>query len=80
MKIKPKEVLVNLPCQFEFQNEEELAQMAANINSILSGRTRVKYDVMGYRGEMLIGLLYTERNKEYLEYREFIKSYVIEDE
>lgn len=73
MKIKPKEVLVNLPCHFEFLHEDECAQMAANINAILHGRTRVKYDVMGTRGDLLICILYTERNREYLEYREFIE-------
>lgn len=78
MKIKPKDVSVNLPCHFEFQDEEECAQMAANINSILHGRSRVKYDIMGTKGDMVVGLLYLERWGEYQEYRKFIKKYILD--
>lgn len=78
MKIKAKEVLVNLPVYFEFETEDELAQMAANINSILAGRTRLKYEIMGDRGDKIIGLLYLERNREYSELRDFIKQYVLD--
>lgn len=80
MKIKAKEVLINLPVYFEFEHEEELAQMASNINSVLAGRTRVKYEVMGDRGDKIIGLLYLERNREYGELRDFIKQYILDPE
>lgn len=78
MKIKPKDVQVNLPCHFEFKDEDECAQMAANINSVLHGRSRVKYDIMGTRGDMVVGLLYLERWGEYLEYREFLAEFVVD--
>ena len=78
MKLKPIEVQVNLPVYFEFETEDELAQMAANINSVLAGRTRVKYEVMGTRGDKIVGLLYLERNREYSELRDFIKQYVLD--
>lgn len=78
MKVKSKEVLVNLPCHFEFYNEDECATMAANINSVLHGRQRVKYDIMGKRGDMVVGLLYLDRSKEYLDYRNFILKIIID--
>lgn len=78
MKIKPKEVLINLPTHFDFENEDELAQMAMNINSVLHGKSRVKYEIMGARGDKIVGLLYLDRNPEYHELREFIKDYIID--
>lgn len=80
MRIKPKEVQVNLPCHFEFHDESECVQMVSNINAILRGRTQVKYDLMGSRGQMLVGLLYLERSKEYQDYRNFLLKVVVDQE
>ncbi len=78
MKLKPIEVQVNLPVYFEFETEDELAQMAANINSILAGRKRVKYEIVGDRGDKLVGLLYLERNRDYGELRDFVLQYIVD--
>jgi hypothetical protein len=78
-KIKPKEVLVNLPVALLFDTVEEIANFASNINTILSGKVRLKTEELGSLGDKYVGLFYLNRNDEYFEIRNaFVK--LIEDE
>jgi hypothetical protein len=63
-KIKPKEVLVNLPAAHLFNSEEEITNFVFAINSILTGKRRIKYDNLGLLGQQYVAVIYLERNKE----------------
>jgi hypothetical protein len=64
MKVKPKEIMVNLPAAHLFQNEDEMAQFAAAINTIIHGKVKIKYEVLGTLGGQYVGLFYVQRNNE----------------
>jgi hypothetical protein len=64
MKIKPKEILVNLPAAHLFQNEDEMVSFASAINTIVVGKVKVKYELLGLLGGQSVGLFYIQRNNE----------------
>jgi hypothetical protein len=64
MKVKPKEVLVNLPVALLFDEPWEIASFAANINAILHGKVRLKVEELGTLGGRCVGLFYLQRNIE----------------
>lgn len=64
MKVKPKEVLVNLPVALLFDEPWEIASFAANINTILHGKVRLKAEELGTLGGRYVGLFYLQRNAE----------------
>ena len=79
MKFKPKEILVNLPIALLFDQPWEIASFAANLNTILHGKTRLKAEELGSLGGRYVGLFYLQRNNEYKQlYDEFIR--LIEEE
>lgn len=79
MKVKPKEVLINLPVALLFDQPWEIASFAANVNTILHGKTRLKVEELGELGGRSVGLFYLNRNDEYHEIRgEFVR--LIEEE
>lgn len=79
MKIKPKEVLLNLPVALLFDESWEIASFAANINTILHGKVRLKAEELGTLGGRFVGLFYLQRNLESQEiHDEFIR--LIEEE
>lgn len=80
MKIKPKKVQVNLPIYVLFDTVDELPQFAANINTILHGKQKVKYEEMGAHAGQFIGLFYIDRYEEYFELREFVQLYLDDSE
>lgn len=65
MKVKPKEVMVNLPVALLFDEPWEIASFAANINAILHGKVRLKAEDLGELGGRYVGLFYLQRNAEY---------------
>jgi hypothetical protein len=74
MKVKPKEVLLNLPVALMFNDSGEIASFAANINTILHGKVRLKFEELGKLGDQFVGLFYLDRNGEYFEIRnEFVQ-------
>lgn len=74
MKVKPKEILVNLPVALMFNDSGEIASFAANINTILHGKVRLKFEELGKLGDQFVGLFYLDRNAEYFEIRnEFVQ-------
>lgn len=69
MKVKPKEVLLNLPTVIMFVDYHEIPNFASNINQILHGKVRVKYEELGVLGGQYVGLFYLQRNDEFTELR-----------
>lgn len=70
MKVKPKEVMVNLPVALLFDEPWEIASFAANINTILHGKVRLKVEELGVLGGRHVGMFYLDRNAEYHEIRD----------
>lgn len=79
MKIKPKDLVVNLPIVLMFNQEDEIAQFAANINTIVHGEVKLKTDVLGMLGGQHVAIFYLKRNDEFSELRENFGK-LIEDE
>jgi hypothetical protein len=74
MKVKPKEVLLNLPVALLFENNGEISSFAANVNTILHGKVRLKVEELGTLGGQHVGLFYLQRNDEFQEIRdEFVQ-------
>jgi hypothetical protein len=79
MRVKPKEVLLNLPVALLFDEPWEIASFAANINAILHGKIRLKAEELGLLGGRYVGLFYLQRNNESQEiHDEFMR--LIEEE
>lgn len=70
MKVKPKEVLINAPIVLTFDTAEEVVMFAANINTLLHGKVKMKYEELGILGEQVVGLFYLQRNGEFQELRD----------
>lgn len=64
LKIKPKTIEVNLPVVLLFDSENEIAALAAAINTIIFGKIKVKYETLGILGGQYVGLVYLKRNLE----------------
>ena len=79
MKVKPKEIMVNLPVALLFDTLQEAAAFASSINTIIHGKVKVKYDELGRLTDKEVVLFYLYRNDEYHEIREEFK-YMIEQE
>lgn len=80
MKIKPKEILVDLPSYFSFKDYHEIPLFAQNLNKIMHGKTKVKYEELGMCDKEYVGIFYLERNKEYNEFRSFVKNNILNNE
>jgi hypothetical protein len=74
MKVKPKEIMVVLPAAHLFQSEDEMASFASAINTIIHGKVKIKYEVLGQLGGQYVGLFYIQRNNESQEiHDEFVR-------
>jgi len=79
MRVKPKEVLLNLPVALLFDEPSEVGAFAANVNAILHGKVRLKAEELGTLGGKHVGLFYLQRNLESQEiHDEFVR--LIEEE
>ena len=79
MKVKPKEVLLNLPVALLFDESWEIQSFAANINTVLHGKVRLKTEELGMLGGRQVGLFYLQRDLESQQiHDEFIR--LIEEE
>lgn len=65
MKIKPKEVLINVPVALLFDTEDEAAKFASGLNTIMHGKVKLKYDNLGSLGDKEVVIFYLQRNDEY---------------
>jgi hypothetical protein len=70
MATKPKEVLLTVPIVLMFDTLDEISNFAANVNSILHGKSRLKTDELGVLGGREVALFYLERGREYQELRD----------
>lgn len=70
MKIKPKEVLLSLPIVLMFSDAYKVPEFAANINQLVFGKVKVKYEELGSLGDQFVGLFYLQRNDEFTELRQ----------
>lgn len=70
MKVKPKEVMLNLPIALLFSTQDEVAQFAANINTLIHGKVKVKVEDVGVLSGQYVSIFYLQRNNEYSELRE----------
>lgn len=70
MKVKPKEVLVNLPIVLMFEDDMKVAEFAANINTLIHGKVKVKCEELGMLGGSVAAIFYLQRNGEFTELRQ----------
>ena len=69
MKIKPKEIYVNLPIALTFNKQDEVPAFASTINTIIHGKVKIKCEEIGFVGGQYVGLFYLQRNGEYQDLR-----------
>jgi len=73
-RVKPKEIMVNLPAAHLFATEDEIPALAAAINTILSGKSKIKCEHLGLLNGQYVGLFYIKRDHESQEiHDEFIR-------
>jgi hypothetical protein len=80
MKVKPKEIMVNLPAAHLFQSEDEMASFASAINTIIHGKVKIKYEVLGTLGGQFVGLFYIQRNLESQEINDEFRRLIEQEE
>ncbi len=78
-RIKPKEILINVPVVLLFDNSDQINYFAANINQLIHGKSKLKAEELGCLGGQYVGLFYLNRDSEFTELRQqFVQ--MIEDE
>ena len=80
MKVKPKEVFVNLPVVLLFANEDEIPQLASGFNTFLHGKVKLKYEILGSLNGQFVGIFYLQRNDEFAQLREQFVSMIEQEE
>lgn len=80
MRVKPKEILVNLPIVLTFNDVNQIPEFAANINTVIHGKVKIKYEELGCLGGQYIGLFYINRNDEFTELRKEFKDMIEAEE
>jgi ABC-type molybdate transport system ATPase subunit len=80
MKVKPKEIMVNLPVVLLMDSEDEVGQFASNVNTIIHGKVKLKTDILGLLGEKIVAIFYLQRNNEYQDLREEFRVMIEQDE
>ncbi len=70
MRVKPKEVLLNLPIVLLFDDASKPAEFAANINTLIHGKVKVKIEELGTLGGQFVAIFYLQRNGEFADLRE----------
>jgi hypothetical protein len=79
MKIKPKDIRVNLPAVHLFDDEADIPALASAVNTIINGKVKMKYETLGTLGGQFVGLFYLQRNDEFQELHNQFRQ-LIEDE
>lgn len=80
MKVKPKELLVNLPIVLLFDDYHQIPDFASNINQIIHGKVKVKCEELGLLGSKYVGIFYLDRNDEFHDLREKFKESIEKEE
>lgn len=74
MKVKPKEVMLNLPTVLLFNNADDIPELASNANTFIHGKVKIKYEELGSLNGQFVAIFYLQRNDEYHQIRgEFMK-------
>ena len=77
MKVKPKEIFVTLPHVVMFDTTDKIPEFASNINTILHGKVRLKYEELGMLGGQYVGIFYLQRNDEYQTIRDEVMNMIL---
>lgn len=80
MKVKPKEVMVNLPSVHLFTHEGEDAALAGGFNTFIHGKVHLKYEHLGMLGGQHVSIFYLQRNNEFTELREQFMDLILQEE
>lgn len=80
MRVKPKEVFLNLPITLMFADYHEIPAFAENINQLIHGKVKIKYEELGCLGGQYVGLFYMQRNDEFAEMRATFKEMIDAEE
>jgi hypothetical protein len=80
MKVKPKEVMVNLPVVLTFTHEGEDTALAAGFNTFLHGKVKMKYETLGKLNDHYVSIFYLQRNNEYQSLREEFVNMIEQEE
>lgn len=62
MKTHPKEIMVNLPAVHLFDTEDDIPALAAAVNTIIHGKSKIKCEVLGNLNGQVAGLFYLQRD------------------
>lgn len=80
MKVKPKDIQVNLPAVLLFDNQDAIAGQAASVNTFIHGKVKIKYEELGMLGGQYVGIFYIQRNDEFTELRESFMTLIENEE
>lgn len=72
--------MLNLPITLMFRDYHEIPEFAANINQLVHGKVKIKYEELGVLGGQYVGLFYMQRNDEFSEMRQEFKQMIEEEE
>lgn len=79
-KIKPKDVLINVPVVLEFTDYREIPIFANDFNKLLHGKVKLKSEELGILNGKYMGIFYLERNSEYTSLRNSFMNMINEAE
>lgn len=80
MKIKPKDVQVNLPIVLMFDNEDDAGIFASHFNTLLHGKSRLKNEILGMLNNKYVSLFYLQRNIESQTLRDEFMNLILDEE
>jgi hypothetical protein len=80
MKVKPKDIQVNLPAVLMFDDQDSVAHQAAAVNTFIHGKVKIKYEELGMLGGQYVGIFYIQRNDEFTELRESFMTLIENEE
>ena len=76
MRVKPKEVMLNLPIVLMFNDSGDIPMFAEQINTIINGKIKLKYDILGELNNQWVVIYYLNRHDEYTELRQSFKEMI----
>jgi hypothetical protein len=76
MKVKPKSVMLNLPIVLMFNDSGDIPMFAEQINTIINGKIKLKYDVLGELNNQWVVIYYLNRHDEYTELKQSFREMI----
>lgn len=80
MKVKPKKILVNLPIVLLFRDYHEIPAFSSNLNTIINGKIKIKYEELGVLGGQYVAIFYLDRYSEFQQLRSEFKTAIEQEE